>query len=203
MGSRRVPDLSSLAWNGLHPSKNQKVATAVELYAFTEGVAIDASNWYLRRRVSPSRKSKALRASAAISAVIGAVLPLIHSAASSWVNAEWGFVFLALGGGAVLFDRTFGYSASWTRYTRAGLSLQRALAAARIEFTQIYIAMGVDSPANMEVERLLEVVKALQRDISGTIEEETNSWTGYLAESLEELTRSTARHTEISPSVKE
>ncbi|MFD8508591.1 SLATT domain-containing protein [Streptomyces sp. NPDC059687] len=202
MWSRSVPDLGSSAWNGLPPAKSQKLATVVELYVFTESAAVETVNWYLRRRVSPSRKSKGLRAAAAISVVIGAVLPLIHSVMPSWINAEWGFVFLALGGGAVLVDRTFGYSASWTRYARAGLSLRHALSVFQIEFTRIYTTVDSDSPTEVEIEALLQVIKALQEEIGGVVLEETNSWTGYLAESLEELTRSTVRHTEVSPRAK-
>ncbi|MFE7792516.1 SLATT domain-containing protein [Streptomyces sp. NPDC057460] len=199
MWSRGVPDLSPLAWKGLPPTRNQKLATLAELYALTESTTLEAANWYLRRRVSPSRKSKALRATAAISVVIGALLPLIHSAAPSWVNAEWGFIFLALGGGAVLFDRTFGYSASWTRYVRAGLTLQRLVANSQIEFTKIYIATDVDCPTDLEIEALLQVIERLQKEASEIVQEETNSWTGYLTESVEELTRTTVRHTEMSP----
>ncbi|MEV0470069.1 SLATT domain-containing protein [Streptomyces prunicolor] len=198
MGPRGIPDLSSLAWNGLPPANNKKLATIIDLYAFTEGAAIETANWYMHRRVSPSRNSKALRAGAAVSVVIGAVLPLIHSVAPSWISAEWGFVFLALGGGAVLLDRTFGYSASWTRYTRAGLSLQCALASSRVEFTEAYIAADADSPAELEINTLIRVIENLQETVSGIVLEETNAWMGYLAESLEELTRSTARHAEIS-----
>jgi hypothetical protein len=203
MRARGIPDLKPVAWNGFPSSKNPKIAMLADLYAFTEGIAIEASDWYLRRRVSPARKSKVLRASAAIFAVVGAVLPLIHSAAPSSVDAEWGFVFLALGGGVVLFDRTFGYSASWTRYARAGLALQRAIANARIEFSRIYTAMDTESPTELEIGALFQVIGALQEGVSGIVEEETNSWMGYLNESLEELTRSTARHTEIPPQVKQ
>ncbi|MFJ3797330.1 SLATT domain-containing protein [Streptomyces sp. NPDC090088] len=174
----------------------------VELFTLAESYVIDTSIWYLERRISPSRKSKLLRAVAAVSVIIGAVLPLIHSAAPALVSAEWGFVFLALGGGAVLFDRVFGYSASWTRYIKAGLLLQQSLADAQIKFSRAYLSVNIESPTGQEINSLLDIVSALRGEAGKAVEDETNSWTGYISESVEELTRSTGRGASISVQAK-
>ncbi|MFE2838743.1 SLATT domain-containing protein [Streptomyces mirabilis] len=202
MPSRRIPDLRALELKGLEPSRDANLSMVDNLYKIAESTTIETANWYLQRRISPSRKSKFLRAAAAISIIIGAVLPLIHSVAPSLIQAEWGFVFLALGGGAVLFDRTFGFSASWTRYVRAGLALQRALANSQIDYVKIYVGINPDSPSSSDIASLIQVVTQLREATNAIVEDETVSWVGYLNESVEELTRSTTRSSPTSPQIK-
>lgn len=198
MWSRRIPDISCSKIISLPPPLNSRMAIVQETFTVVESYLIDTSRWYLERRISPSRKSKFLRALGAISIIVGAVLPLLHSVAPDSVEAQWGFVFLALGGGAVLFDRLFGYSASWTRYVKAGIFLQNALADAQIQFTKIYVSMDPESPTDQDIESLLLVISTLRRLASKVVEDETQSWTGYISESVEELTRSTNKGSSIA-----
>lgn len=127
---------------------------------------------------------------------------LVHSVAPTWIQAEWGFVLLALGGGAVLFDRSFGFSASWTRYVRAALALERALSAAQALWIKTYIAVDPGSPTTADLDALLQIITELREETTEILEGEAVAWAGYLTESLEELTRSTVRDP-LPPQVRE
>ncbi|AXG53603.1 hypothetical protein SLCG_2448 [Streptomyces lincolnensis] len=161
-----------------------------ELFRHAEGEVTTAIGWYLERRRVPSRWSRSLRALAALLGIVGTLTPLVHSAAPTAVRPEWGFVFLAAGAGCVLFDRIFGFSASWTRYIRTELALQQVLKRAQSDWAQLYLR-ATDSPSDKEQTALLAVIERLRRDTQRIMEDESAAWVGYLAEGVEELTRST------------
>ncbi|MFJ4685656.1 SLATT domain-containing protein [Streptomyces sp. NPDC088789] len=162
-----------------------------ELFKQAEGEAAAAIDWYLRRRKAPSRWSRSLRALAGLLGIVGTLTPLVHAADPTLVPPEWGFVFLAGGAGCVLFDRIFGFSASWTRYIRTEIALQQVLKKAQADFAQAYLRIA-DTPSEKDQTALLHVIERLRADCQRIMEEESATWIGYLADSMEELTRSTS-----------
>jgi hypothetical protein len=162
-----------------------------ELFRHAESEVIEAIGWYLARRRVPARWSRSLRALTALLGIAGTLTPLVHTVSPKTVQAEWGFVFLAAGAGCVLFDRIFGFSASWTRYIRSELALQHILKRAQSEWTQSFLRV-TDSPSDKDQAALLGVIERLRLDAQRVMEDESMSWVGYLAEGVEELTRSTA-----------
>ncbi|MFJ5264483.1 SLATT domain-containing protein [Streptomyces sp. NPDC088387] len=162
-----------------------------ELYKQAEGEVTGAIEWYLTRRRGPALWSRSLRALAGLLGILGTLTPLVHAAAPSAIQPEWGFVFLAAGAGCVLFDRVFGFSASWTRYIRTEIALQQVLKKAQAEWAQAYLR-ATDSPSDKEQAALLQVIERLRADAQRVMEEESAAWIGYLADGVEELTRSTS-----------
>ncbi|MCH0571339.1 SLATT domain-containing protein [Streptomyces sp. MUM 136J] len=162
----------------------------LELFRHAENEVIGAIGWYLEQRRRPAVWSRTLRALAALLGIAGTITPLVHAAVPAAVQPEWGFVFLAGGAGCVLFDRIFGFSASWTRYIRSELALQQILKKAQAEWAQTYLRI-TDSPSDKEQAALLGVIERLRTDGQRILEEESRAWMGYLADGIEELTRST------------
>jgi hypothetical protein len=162
-----------------------------ELFRHAEAEVTSAIGWYLARRRGPAMWSRSLRALAALLGIVGTITPLVHAAAPTAVQPEWGFVFLAGGAGCVLFDRIFGFSASWTRYIRTELALQQLLKKAQSDWAQAYLRT-TDSPSDKEQAALLAVIERLRTEAQRIIEDEGTAWVGYLADGVEELTRSTS-----------
>jgi hypothetical protein len=123
--------------------------------------------------------------------VLGGIVPLVHSAAPGLIASDWGFVLLAGGAGCILVDRVFGYSSSWTRFSRTGLALQYTLARAQTEWLSALLSCS-DQPSEEESAALLSVIRRLYAEVQQIMEEETATWIGYLTESLEELAFTTA-----------
>ncbi|MFB8249490.1 SLATT domain-containing protein [Streptomyces sp. NPDC055952] len=169
-----------------------------ELFRHAEAEVAEAIDWYLARRRGPALWSRSLRALAALLGIVGTLTPLVHAAAPTAVQPEWGFVFLAAGAGCVLFDRIFGFSASWTRYIRSQLALQQVLKKAQAEWAQA-VLRTTDAPSDKEQAALLGVIERLRTDAQRIIEEEGSAWVGYLADGVEELTRSTSQATGQRP----
>ncbi len=190
IGKRRAADMTVAELTELDRSR-PRADVLRELFRHAEGEVVTAIGWYLARRRGPSRWSRSLRALAALLGIVGTITPLVHAADPTAVPAEWGFVFLAGAAGCVLFDRIFGFSASWTRYIRTELALQQVLKRAQAEWTQHFLK-STDSPSDKETAALLGVIERLRADAQRLLEEESAAWIGYLADGMEELTRSTA-----------
>ncbi|MFD5568384.1 SLATT domain-containing protein [Streptomyces cadmiisoli] len=193
MAARRIPDLKLSALPDLPETADARVAALSRMYRHTESYALQAIDWYLAKRRRPSQWSKLLRGSAVCSAVLGGIVPLVHSASPGLISPDWGFVLLALGAGCVLVDRVFGHSSSWTRFTRAGLALQHALARAQTDWLALTLSLETRQPAPEDHDALLSVVRALQADVRTITEDETTSWVGYLTDGLDELASTTSR----------
>ncbi|WP_051704851.1 MULTISPECIES: SLATT domain-containing protein [unclassified Streptomyces] len=189
-GRRRAADITVSALAELDRSRT-RADLLWELFRHAEAEVTGAIGWYLARRRGPSLWSRSLRALAALLVIVGSITPLVHAAAPTTVQPEWGFVFLAGGAGCVLFDRIFGFSASWTRYIRTELALQQILKRAQSEWSQTFLRT-TDSPSDKEQAALLGVIERLRTDAQRIIEDEGSAWVGYLADGVEELTRSTS-----------
>lgn len=189
MGKRRAVDMTVSELVELDRSRARS-EVLLELFRHAENEVITAIGWYLARRRGPARWSRSLRALATLLGIAGTLTPLVHAANAGAVAPEWGFVFLAAGAGCVLFDRIFGFSASWTRYIRSELALQQVLKRAQADWAQAYLR-GTDAPSEKEQTALLNVIERLRADAQRILEEESRAWMGYLADGIEELTRST------------
>ncbi|MET7380218.1 SLATT domain-containing protein [Streptomyces sp. NPDC005526] len=184
-------DMQVSELTGLDRSRTRAEALA-ELFRHAESEVHSAIGWYLARRRGPSLWSRSLRALAGLLGIAGTLTPLVHAASPAAIGPEWGFVFLAGGAGCVLFDRVFGFSATWTRYIRTQLALQQVLKRAQTEWTQGFLRI-TDAPSDKEQAALLGIVERLRMDAHRLMEEEAAAWVGYLAEGVEELTRSTTQ----------
>ncbi|SDP13347.1 hypothetical protein SAMN04487981_11727 [Streptomyces sp. cf386] len=190
LGRRRAADMTVSELTELDRSRT-RADLLWELFRHAEGEVTAAIEWYLARRRGPSLWSRSLRALAALLGIFGTLTPLVHAADPNTLQPEWGFVFLAGGAGCILFDRIFGFSASWTRYIRTEMALQQVLKRAQAEWAHTFLK-ATDSPSDKEQAALLTVIERLRRDAQQIMEEESAAWIGYLADGVEELTRSTA-----------
>ncbi|MFE9471174.1 SLATT domain-containing protein [Streptomyces griseofuscus] len=187
----RIEDLklSPLAVGKAGPE--DRLATVTALFTHAERYTIEAIDWYLTKRRRPAQWSRLLRSIAVSAAVVGGIIPLVHGASPDLITPDWGFVLLAIGAGCVLFDRVFGHSTSWSRFTRTGIALQHALARAQSEWVSALLTLDTTQPGKEELRELLAVVERLYSKVHEIMQEETSGWIGYLAEGLEELNSTT------------
>ncbi|RGD57849.1 SLATT domain-containing protein [Kitasatospora xanthocidica] len=187
----RIEDLKlpSLAVGTTRPE--DRLATVTALFIHTERYTIEAIDWYLTKRRRPAQWSRLLRSIAVSAAVVGGIIPLVHGASPDLIAPDWGFVLLAIGAGCVLFDRVFGHSTSWSRFSRTGIALQHALARAQSEWVSAVVTLDPVQPGKEELRELLAVVERLHSKVHEIMQEETTGWIGYLAEGLEELNSTT------------
>jgi hypothetical protein len=161
-------------------------AYASSVFRWAEGVTKTTVAWYLWRKTSRARWSKACRVAAIALGVGGGIVPLLHSANSHLLAPEWGFVLLAAAAGLVLVDRLFGFSSSWMRFMRTQASLQ-----AELVYVQARYLIWCSRVATTEVlsESELDEVFGMVRDLVGSsaasVLDETSAWADDLISQIE------------------
>ncbi|MFF1919210.1 SLATT domain-containing protein [Streptomyces sp. NPDC058221] len=156
------------------------------LFRWVESEALKAHDWYLVEKQAKSRASKILRIIAIGAVTIGAVLPVVSLLTDGGVRSESGYVALALGGGAMLLDRAFGFSASWTRYMATASSLSKSIIKYQIEWT-LWQASNPDASSADTLKAIEDIILPFSNDVAELIELETSSWSSDFSDNLSEL----------------
>jgi hypothetical protein len=173
-----IPDFST--------TEGGQLEDCLRLFRWAESEALNAYSWYLREKERKSRASKILRILAVCMLTMGAVLPPLSLLTDKAVKPEWGYILLATGGGAVLMDRGFGFSASWVRYVKTSSAISSRIARQQMEWTVWRI--GIPTPSAAECAEFAEAsIRPFLLDIQDLIEAETNMWASTLGDHLTEL----------------
>ncbi len=157
------------------------------VFAWAEASAEATVRWYLWRKTSRSRWSKACRGLAIGFGVGGGLVPLLHAANANLPAPEWGFVSLAAAGGFLLADRLFGFSSSWMRFMRTQAVLQSELTQARIGYLA-WLSRNAEcgTPPPDQVQEFFQLVEALVTATTRAVVQETSMWADDLLAQLEQ-----------------
>ncbi|MEV4630265.1 SLATT domain-containing protein [Micromonospora sp. NPDC049523] len=190
--SRKRPNGAPLPRNLSYPTLTTDTAAAerdtlIALFGWAEERTQLTIDWYLWRKTSRARWSKACRGAAILLGVGGGVVPLLHAAWPGGPGPEWGFVLLAVAGGFVLADRIFGFSSSWTRFMRTQATLQTDLARAQARFLSWRGALpdGATVPPDAAAE-VIAIASELIEKTTTVVFQETASWADDLAVQIEQ-----------------
>ncbi|MBM0230579.1 SLATT domain-containing protein [Micromonospora sp. STR1_7] len=157
------------------------------VFSWAEASAEAAIRWYLWRKTSRSRWSKACRGLAILFGVGGGLVPLLHAANAGMPAPEWGFVLLASAGGFLLADRLFGFSSSWMRFMHTQAVLQSELNEIRVSYLAwLSRNAGHDTPPPDQVEEFFHLVEALVAATARAVVQETSMWADDLLAQLEQ-----------------
>ena len=182
------PDLDNLnvqALPALDWQAPEVMTTLDALFRWVEAGAIDAYSWYLREKEKKSRASKVLRISAVVAIALGGTIPVLALILQPHLNAEWGFVALALGAAILLLDRAFGFSRSWARYVATGMEIKAVLNRAQLRWARRW-ATGSGTDRTAVAEALAEI-EELATQVGDLIRQETAEWASEVHDSLAEL----------------
>jgi hypothetical protein len=147
-----------LFWNRDRPSqavfpqidpKKTRHELLEELHAYVKTFAIEQRDWYMRNRVSRGRISSGIRFFSLLFLFLGGLCPLvprgIHIAylpVSDFLSL--GYFLLGIGGGLLLFDRLFDFSAAWMRYVLAAFEINSRLDEFRMSWVRIILLGAKD-----------------------------------------------------------
>lgn len=159
-----------------------------QLFRWLETITIETYTWYISEKSVKSRISKTIRVLAVVLLTAGGIFPLLALISDGEISGEWGFVALAIGAGALLLDRAFGFSASWTRYASAALELRAVLLSEQIQWAQ-KPEIESEQPAH-ERECISRLAKSLNEIVRG----ETATWAMDFEKNLVELESTIGSH---------
>jgi hypothetical protein len=182
--------------------KNQDGPSSVEaVYEWTIRNAWSQYNWYARKKGYKRRGSQFIRMMAVALAAIGALCPLLDATdlMVNWVGdpiklGQWGYVFLAMAGALVSYDRFFGLSSGWMRYILTQLEIERAIKVLHYDWSLYRSADKADDPAN--VQAFLQRAKDFTTQIEALVKQETDAWVLEFQTNLSQLEKSLKAETE-------
>ncbi|MER7245825.1 SLATT domain-containing protein [Kribbella sp. NPDC000426] len=158
--------------------------SALAVYEWAESQCTEAFDWYMARRVWPSRVSKLLRVMTIALGVIGSGVPFFALASDSHISSDWGYLGLLVAAGCLLGDRAFGFSASWSRYVRTAISIESEIASARAELLSVLAANPLHKDRNGLIAQIAVTLIARTNE---AVSHETAEWIEDFRGAQEEL----------------
>jgi hypothetical protein len=170
-GDLQLTEFPPLTW-----SRTEIRHSLDELCAWGERLAFDAIAWYMTEKRRKSRWARILRTLALVLGTAGAAVPVAALSAGRPAAGNWGFLLLALAGGCVAYDRSFGYSSSWQRYMATATSLRTQLIEYQAAWAKEMVAMAGREPDRTDAVRLIDFVRTFAWNVNDTIRTETEAW---------------------------
>lgn len=157
------------------------------LYQYALNHAKNAERWYNEKRRPKKRGGQALRITAILLLGIAALIPILSELTGGdghpIIAPGWASAALVITATLVALDRYFGFSAGWTRFMSANLSIARLRRGFELDWQQLQAA-GKNDP--------LERLRLTQRFVSAVdqiVLDETNAWSEEFRDALDDTAR--------------
>ncbi|HHP7236018.1 MAG TPA: SLATT domain-containing protein [Desulfobacterales bacterium] len=166
----------------------------LQMYRWAVYQARERIEWYKNRSKSKKNLAQILRITAVTFAAAGILCPLIdatgiffndQAGAGSFAIGKWGYVLIALAAAIVGFDKYFGLSTSWMRYTVTQLSLERLLQIFHYECASLLLQQQESKTKSYGP--LLQRVKEFSLQVENLVKQETDAWILEFQSNLAEL----------------
>lgn len=180
-------------WDENHPVESLNAA-----YDWAVRVADDYIKWYEKFRTRKKMASIILRGLSIIFVAVGTLCPLLEPIVpfGKTINlGQWGYVCFALAATFIGYDKFFGLSTSWMRFTITWMDLKRSLK----EFQCNWAIMLVNEQENNSgrIVKLLEIIKSFSLEMDEHVQKETQVWISEFQKSLAELDKQVRQRMEL------
>jgi len=171
-----------------------------------EDKAIEAIEWYIRRKRIGSFGSRILRVMAILLTFIGGISPLLppllqtigfleipkeQAGEIAFAMAQFGYIAFAIAATCMALDKFMGLSSSWMRYITTSFALQKALAEFQTDWILMWSEVKNDIPTDEQQKKILHRIKEFRLQILTEMEQETQMWTNEFQSNLAQLQMST------------
>lgn len=166
-------------------------------------IAVQKSNkekeWYKKNIRRKRKASKTLRALTIIIVGAGTLCPLIDSTGviNEFELSKWGYVAFAVAGIFIGYDRFFGISSGWIRYTLALFEINRIVNEFEYTWANSIVELVEEPLSKEKVSHIIEILKKFSVDISNVKQEETQTWAVEFESTLLELRRTTSNNNDL------
>lgn len=181
-GNLGYATLPQLAWGD-----DGEVASLEQLFRWLERQGTETYQWYIREKRSKAFVSKVLRISAVILLAVGGIVPVLALLTDRAVDPEWGYIGLLVGAAAMLLDRGFGFSSSWSRYVMAAMQVRRWLTKFQLEWAQVQADLIDRQVKPDDVKARLIILASFAQELGRLVESETALWASEFHNELREL----------------
>ncbi len=172
-----TPSLGELDW-----SPEGRSESLSKVYAHADGLALEAEQWYARRRRPKRIGGMCARVGAIVLGAVAAILPIVAQisvGADGKPSIEPAWASIALGAAAALvaLDLFFGFTSGWMRFMATEMHLTRL----RHDFEYRWEAARASGAPFQE---LLEHARAFVLAVHDELERETGSWVSEFRSNL-------------------
>ncbi len=176
-------DFLKLSWES-----DKRVESLERLYEMSVSRAESSIDWYTRAKPGKKRMAQTLRFMAILSAMIGGIIPILAEVNIGFhLNPTLASVAIAIGAGAVLLDRFFGYSASWIRFIVTKQKIQDRLQAFQYDWECEQVTWHDTQFDDAKTQELINKCAAFVTEIQNLIFEETQAWVEQFQSALQDI----------------
>ncbi|WP_281635563.1 SLATT domain-containing protein [Flavobacterium marginilacus] len=174
---------------------NQEAKKKVnEIYTQAILLAKSKIKWYEKQRVWKGRVSKWIRFFAILLLMCSSLVPYISLHSNDPENLYIGYFLAALAGGILLFDKYYGFSNSWIRFTLIKMDLENMTNSFIVNWQVLYLNNFPLAPEGFAI--MIDAQLKFQESFNNAIRKETETWAKEFQENLAELAASIKSHSE-------
>lgn len=213
--SERLERIVKVDYPKWDPTQGEK--SLWEWHDVTVKKAENAIEWYSKNKEPLRQSSRIFRGLAIFFTSVGTLIPLL-SATGFWEwlrglaglaaqgsaqatnNAlgQWGYVFFALAGVCIGFDKFFGYSSGWMRNIKTQLALEAALTELRYSWTIGMAKLTSPKLLSEQLEPMLQLLKDFTAKVNALVQQETETWVLEFQSSMAELDKAAKAQAEAN-----
>lgn len=185
----QIPDLAAL------PSETGAPEEYLDgVVRYTRALALDACQWYGRERRWKRTGAKAIRVLVILATAAAGIIPILTEIfRDDPISPAWASVALAVAGTLVLFDRFFGLSTGWLRFTNAMMKIRIAINGFDMDLAAARLAWGREGPDPRMVEEVVGRCRKLIATVNTVVLDETRQWDEEFRDALGKLDEAAAR----------
>ena len=182
----------------IHPARIEEFDPTIDittqlnqLRQHVEDRAVEAINWYLKRKASKSFWSRGLRFLAILFTTLGGLIPVSTPLLPYDFMGQLGYVMLALAAACIGFDHFFGLSTGWMRFMVTEMSLQQVLAEFQMDWQLLWAKVEDGKPTAEQQQMLLQRLKTFRLQIIKEMTQEMQAWVAEFQSNLALLEKTT------------
>jgi hypothetical protein len=197
-------DIPRPTWDPPSWRPENVVASLDRLRCDAEDHTEAAITWYFTNKSVKKICSKWLRAFSILTTATAGLTPIvvstgIFSQGLTGDQAElrdlhahqFGYLCFGLAALFLAFDRYFGLSAGWMRYTGTAMSLETALEQFRLDWARLTAPLNGQTPSGRALEILIQRIYDFSVTVRTLVEKETQAWIAEFQSNFSQLEKET------------
>jgi hypothetical protein len=161
-----------------------------KVHQYVGDEAQKAFSWYMKRKNWYANGSQLLRFFSILFIALGGIMPFVAVLEiplfAVWSNSGYkinqlGYIFFAIAGALLLFDRCFGFTSAWIRFVTTAVNIEKLRTKFEFEYLMEYCKK------KDRCEKLLLCIEKFIVDLRVVIEKETATWAAEYSSNLARL----------------
>lgn len=164
---------------------------------YSRTLAANAHDWYARERKIKRFFAKSFRLLAILATAKAGLIPLLTQIGepTDWYHLSpgWSSVALAVAGTLILFDKFFGFSTGWLRFTNAMTQIRLAIYDFDMGLKEIKLGCAEGLAEKGETGAVMERCRTLAETVNRIVTQETQKWDNEFRKMIQKVDEAVKR----------